>query len=233
MGLHGIIVFDIFFINPNSRPLPTFLPFPHGTRRRILACRPHTTGAIPSRQAEALHRRALAGSEAHLGANHPDTLISMNNLAMLLRQQGKLAEAGLRSLDGERRPSWRRFFRGIFFVWPRPEAWILSFRFPNIGWIAFLGVIHCWDLHPHFIVVIGKMKIWQTAKLSNLLGEFLQMNANEAYSIYRRMLNESITSPGPPYCSHLRDARRRPCTAELLQGAKRTSVRITQRRSPP
>ena len=100
--LHAIILLDIFFINPNSRPLPTFLPFPHGTRRRIQACRPHTTGAIPRRQAEALHRRDLAGSEAHLGANHPDTLISMNNLASLLEQQGKLNEAGLRSLDGER-----------------------------------------------------------------------------------------------------------------------------------
>ena len=96
--LHGTIVLDIFFINPNSRPLPTFLPFPHGTRRRIQACRPHTTGAIPRRQAEALHRRALAGREAHLGANHPHTLHSMNNLAVLLWQQGKLAEAGLRSL---------------------------------------------------------------------------------------------------------------------------------------
>jgi hypothetical protein len=31
----------------------------------------------------------------------------MNNLAELLREQGKLAEAGLRSLDGERWPSWR------------------------------------------------------------------------------------------------------------------------------
>ena len=67
-----------------------------------VACRPHTTGAIPRRQAEALHRRALAGSEAHLGANHPDTLTSMNNLAILLEKQGKLEEAGLRPLDGER-----------------------------------------------------------------------------------------------------------------------------------
>ena len=58
---------------------------------------PDSTGAIPRCQAEALHRRALAGCEAHLGANHPHTLSSMNNLAALLRQQGKLAEAGLRS----------------------------------------------------------------------------------------------------------------------------------------
>ena len=51
---------------------------------------PHTTGAIiPRRQAEALHRRALAGRKAHLGANHPDTLTSMSNLALLLRAAGK------------------------------------------------------------------------------------------------------------------------------------------------
>ena len=48
-------------------------------------------------QAEALNRRALAGREAHLGANHPDTLNAMDSLALLLRQQGKLAQAGLRS----------------------------------------------------------------------------------------------------------------------------------------
>ena len=101
-NLHGTILLDIFFINPNSGPLPTFLPFPHGTRRRIQACRPHTTGAIPRRQAEALYSRSLAVKEAHLGANHPSTLISMNNLAALLWKQGKLAEAGLGSLNGER-----------------------------------------------------------------------------------------------------------------------------------
>ena len=49
-------------------------------------------------QAEALNRRALAGHEAHLGANHPGTLNSMDSLALLLRERGKLAEAGLRSL---------------------------------------------------------------------------------------------------------------------------------------
>jgi hypothetical protein len=83
---------------------PPFFPF-----HMVLAGRsrpaPHTTGAIPRCQAEALHRRALAGCEAHLGANHPHTLISMNNLAVLLEKLGKLAEAGLRSLDGERWPS--------------------------------------------------------------------------------------------------------------------------------
>ena len=56
-----------------------------------------TSPASPRCQAEALNRQVLAGWEAHLGANHPDTLTSMNNLANLLQQQGKLAEDGLRS----------------------------------------------------------------------------------------------------------------------------------------
>ena len=75
-----------------------FLPFrmvlPGGSRPGA----PHHQCHPEKRQAEALDRRALAGREAHLGANHPETLASMNNLALLLRQQGKLAEAGLRSL---------------------------------------------------------------------------------------------------------------------------------------
>ena len=78
LHLHGIIVLDIFFINPNSRPLLTFLPFPHGTRRRIPAWGP--TPPVPSSRdarRRPLHRRALAGREAHLGANHPETLTSM------------------------------------------------------------------------------------------------------------------------------------------------------------
>ena len=42
-------VFDIFFINPNTRPLFTFLPSPHGTRRRIQNWGP--TPPAPSRDA--------------------------------------------------------------------------------------------------------------------------------------------------------------------------------------
>ena len=80
---------------------PPFFPFHMVLTGGFLAWGPHTTGAIPRRQAEAL-QRALAVKEAQFGANHPSTLISMSNLALLLQQQGKLAEAGLRSLDGER-----------------------------------------------------------------------------------------------------------------------------------
>ena len=71
-----------------------------------------TSPASPRCQAEALHRRALAGREAHLGANHPRTLNSMDNLAVLLRQQGKLEEAGLR-VFGVRGDLSGRFTRAL------------------------------------------------------------------------------------------------------------------------
>ena len=71
-----------------------------------------TSPASPRCQAEALHRRALAGHEAHLGANHPSTLISMNNLAILLKKQGKLEEAELR-VFGVRGDLSGRFTRAL------------------------------------------------------------------------------------------------------------------------
>ena len=64
-------------------------------------------------QAEALHRRALAGREAHLGALHTHTLNSMSNLAAFLWKQGKLDEAGLR-VFGVRGDLTGRFTKGIF-----------------------------------------------------------------------------------------------------------------------
>ena len=51
-----------------------------------------------SREAEGLHRRALEGKESQLGPQHPSTLVSVDNLAMLLCKQGKLEEARLRFL---------------------------------------------------------------------------------------------------------------------------------------
>jgi Flp pilus assembly protein TadD len=43
--------------------------------------------------AEAMHRQTLQLTETVLGKDHPDTLTSMNNLAVSLRLQGKCAEA--------------------------------------------------------------------------------------------------------------------------------------------
>ena len=45
------------------------------------------------KEAEPLHKRALAGFEELLGSNHSSTLSSVNNLADLLKKQGKLEEA--------------------------------------------------------------------------------------------------------------------------------------------
>ena len=53
---------------------------------------------------ERLFRRVLEGREQQLGARHPSTLIAANNLAMLLRAQGKLSEA---------EPLCRRALEGI------------------------------------------------------------------------------------------------------------------------
>ena len=39
------------------------------------------------------NRRALGGREAILGKEHPDTLTSANNLALVLQYQGKHKEA--------------------------------------------------------------------------------------------------------------------------------------------
>ena len=49
---------------------------------------------LPRREAEPLYRRAVAAKEQQLGRDHPSTLISVNNLAGLLKSQGKLDEAG-------------------------------------------------------------------------------------------------------------------------------------------
>ena len=44
-------------------------------------------------QAVSLYRRALAAKEESLGPSHPSTLRTVNNLAVLLRQRGEMAEA--------------------------------------------------------------------------------------------------------------------------------------------
>ena len=69
--LHGTIGLDIFFISPNSRPLPTFLPFPHSTRRRIQAWGP--TPPTPSSQ---VARRRPCTAELWQGAKRTSVRIT-------------------------------------------------------------------------------------------------------------------------------------------------------------
>ena len=47
------------------------------------------------KEAEPLIREALAGRRAKLGDTHPDTLGSINNLALLLKATGRLQEEPL------------------------------------------------------------------------------------------------------------------------------------------
>jgi len=90
--------------------------------------------SISSRQAEGLYRRDLAGSESQLGAQHPDTLISVNNLANLLQKQGKLEEAGPRSL-GCREVAFLALPRGRHFSCGQDETGESSFpNFPGAIW---------------------------------------------------------------------------------------------------
>ena len=49
------------------------------------------------KDAEVLHRRALEARERTLGAEHPDTVGSVNNLARCLREMGQLKVEGCRS----------------------------------------------------------------------------------------------------------------------------------------
>lgn len=44
-------------------------------------------------EAEAMYRRVLAGREIVLGAEHPDTLSSMENLAVFFHSQDKYDDA--------------------------------------------------------------------------------------------------------------------------------------------
>ncbi|KAL4971205.1 hypothetical protein BDW66DRAFT_155886 [Aspergillus desertorum] len=74
---------------------------------RERACGPDDVGTLTSvsqlgsvlerqgkyEEAEALHRRDLAGSEKVLGPEHPDTLASVSQLGSVLARQGKYAEA--------------------------------------------------------------------------------------------------------------------------------------------
>jgi tetratricopeptide (TPR) repeat protein len=62
-------------------------------------------------EAETLNRRALEGWEKELGEDHPNTLISVNNLASVLQDQGRYEEAetlNRRALEGREKGSRKR-----------------------------------------------------------------------------------------------------------------------------
>ena len=64
-----------------------------GPSRHGIGSHPAVIHPQPTLQAEELHRRALSGREDQLGPEHPDTLSSVRNLAILLEAKGSFAEA--------------------------------------------------------------------------------------------------------------------------------------------
>ena len=163
LHLHGIIVLDIFFINPNSRPLLTFLPFPHGTRRRIPAWGP--TPPVPSRDA----RRRPSTAELLQGAKRTSVRITQRRSPPWTTWWGFCGSRGSWRRRGWGSLGWREVtFLDVspraFFVWPRPEAiWGLDwfFSISQYYWVTFfertntnelnpcqMRVGHCWDTHP-------------------------------------------------------------------------------------
>lgn len=120
---------------------PLHMLFAGGRRPQACAPCPHSTSAISRCQAEALFRRCLRAREVRLGAHHPETLTSVSNLAVLLRQQGKMEEAGKMSFGVQRGGLSRGSFNSAFLCtflfdqdqWPgfclvSRDCWILSFR---------------------------------------------------------------------------------------------------------
>ena len=108
---------------------------------------------FPFRQAEGLYRRALEGGESQLGAQHPDTLVWVHNLADLLYKQGKLEEAGPRSL-GCREVAFLALSRGRHFPCGQDET-------GQDGWIvfpSFTGAIWECELMPR--LMYGQILIW-------------------------------------------------------------------------
>ena len=99
--------------------------------------------SISSRQAEGLYRRALEGSESQLGPQHPHMLTFVNNLADLLSKQGKLEEAGPRSL-GCREVAFLALSRGRHFSCGQDETG--EFSFPS-----FTGAIWECELMPRLL----------------------------------------------------------------------------------
>ena len=166
-------VFDIFFINPNTRPLFTFLPSPHGTRRRIQAWgpnhgrHPETPGRGPAPPSSCGARGATRGEsprDAHLHEQPRGA-------------PGKAGEAGWGGADGlwgERWRSWT-FHQGHFLFGQglRPE---FSFCFPVLlddFWANQCTLIHVNESIRHGWTPIRRFvtfsRRWQPANSGNLM----------------------------------------------------------------
>ena len=77
-----------------------------------------------------MHRQALKDREKRLGLDHPDTLISVHNLAVVLRHQGNYEEAestSRRALEGEEKSL------GLLHPGTLMSVWNLAYLFYDQG----------------------------------------------------------------------------------------------------
>ena len=79
-------------------------------------------------EAKAMYERVLASKERTLGADHPDTLATVNNLALVLSDQGKLDEASRRCTSGRSRARSGRSARTTPARWRPSATWRSSSR---------------------------------------------------------------------------------------------------------
>ena len=177
--LHGTIVFDIFFINPNTKPLFIFLPFPHGIHRRIQAWG-HTPPTPSSQDA----RRRPCTAELLQGAKRTSVRIIRTRSAPWTTWRSFWKSRG----------SWRRRGWGslgwevtLLDVSPRAyfclaKAWGLDFllSISQYCWITFFG--RNTSLGPPSTFHSCNRQNEHMAKLTNLSGEFLQMRPIDGYS---------------------------------------------------
>ncbi|THW71051.1 hypothetical protein D6D19_07467, partial [Aureobasidium pullulans] len=89
---HGMYVYTKMIISQGQHNLESH------KKRQVPAWANHSLGVLFASQtrlveAETMYTRALAGHEKALGAEHTDTLRTVNNLGALYSDQGKLAEA--------------------------------------------------------------------------------------------------------------------------------------------
>ena len=143
---------------------------------------PHVSSpqcSTSSREAEGLHRRALEGFESQLGPQHPDTLTSVNNLAFLLSNQGKLEEARPRSL-GCREVAFLALSRGRHFSCGQDETG--EFSLPS-----FTGAIWECELMPR--LMYGQILIWVWWGSISRQGELLEIECWTALLLVNLLWN--------------------------------------------
>ena len=111
-------------------------------------------------EAEAMYQRALKGYEKAWGLEHKSTLATVNNIAILYKDQGKLREA---------KEMHRRALKGYEKVWgPEPTS--------TLGVVNNLGILYydmAWSVHNPEVESCIAQGLHTTTDRSNSLPVYL------------------------------------------------------------